>query len=156
MLEIDDIDLDEIATALADQSAYEHRWLISPETGQIVIWTADGGIDGETPVDLEELDLVPVEPLPSYVWYRDMVDFAELVSDERAARRLARALDGTGAFRRFRAELQEEYPHLLPTWHAFRDIRAVRRAVEWLFDNSLIDDDAANRFRADHPDPAVP
>ena len=40
-------------------------------------WTEDGGIDGRTPVDLEALDLIPIEPLPSWVWYRDMADFTE-------------------------------------------------------------------------------
>jgi Uncharacterised protein family (UPF0158) len=156
MLEVGKLDLDEIATALADQDAYERRWLIDAHTGEIVFWTTDGGIDGETPVDLDDLDLVAIDPLPSYVWYEDMADFTELVSDEQAARRLARAIRGTGAFRRFKDELHEEYPHLLPTWYAFRDARARRRAVEWLRDNSLIDDAAASRALADHPDPVVP
>ena len=44
---------------------------------------------------------------------------------------------GKGASRRFKAELAEEYAHLLPAWYAFRDARAHRRAVEWLADNSL-------------------
>jgi len=59
-------------------------------------------------------DLVAIHPLPSYVWYEDMADFTELVSDDHAARRLARAINGRGAFRRFKDELHEEYPHLLP------------------------------------------
>jgi hypothetical protein len=157
MLAIGNLDLDEIATALADQNPYdEHRYLINPATGEIVFWTREGGIDGETPVDLDDLDLVAIEPLPSYVWYQDMADFTELVSDEQAARRLARAIDGRGAFRRFKNELHEEYPHLLPAWYAFRDNRAACRAVEWLLDESLISHDAADRFRAEHPDPDVP
>jgi hypothetical protein len=94
-------------------------------------------------VDLDELDLVCIDPLPSYVWYQDMADFAEQISDERAGRRLARAIDGRGAFRRFKAELHDEYPHLLPVWYAFRDSRAKRRAVVWLAESSLIDDDSA-------------
>ncbi len=57
---------------------------------------------------------------------------------------------------RFKAELQEEYPHLLPAWYAFRDARAHHRAVEWLADNSLVDHDAVTRFLDDHPEPAVP
>jgi Uncharacterised protein family (UPF0158) len=130
--------------------------LLTPQPGAIVFWTTDGGIDGETPVDLDDLDLVPIDPLPSYVWYEDMADFAELVSDEQAGRRLARAIRGRGAFRRFKDELHEEYPHLLPTWYAFRDARAKRRAIEWLRDNLLIDNEAANAVLADHPDPAVP
>ena len=63
MLDLSRLDLEEIATALADQTDYEHRWLINPQTGEIVFWTADGGIDGQTPVDLDELDLAPVSPL---------------------------------------------------------------------------------------------
>jgi hypothetical protein len=85
-----------------------------------------------------------------------MADFAERISDERARRRLARAIDGRGAFRWFKAELHDEYPHLLPAWYAFRDSRAKRRAVEWLADNSLIDDDSAGSFLTDHPDPELP
>jgi hypothetical protein len=156
VLDLNSLDLDEIAEALADQTDYEHLWLIDPRTGDIAFWTSDTGIDGHTPVDLEDLDLLPIEPLPSYVWYRDMADFAEGISDERAGRRLARAVEGRGAFRRLKNELHEEHPRLLPAWHAFRDARAKRRAVEWLVDNSLIDNDSANHFLAEHPEPDLP
>jgi hypothetical protein len=156
MLDLSKLDLAEIATALADQTDYEHRWLINPRTGEIVFWTADGGIDGRTPVDLDDLDLIPIGPLPSYVWFQDMADFAERISDESAGRRLARAIQGKGAFRRFKNELHEDYPDLLPAWHAFRDVRAARRTVDWLVDNSLVDDDTGERFVIDHPDPELP
>jgi hypothetical protein len=85
-----------------------------------------------------------------------MADFTERISDERAGRRLARAIEGKGAFRRFKDELHQEYPHLLPVWYAFRDVRAKSRAVEWLADNSLIDDDHATHYLSDHPDPDLP
>lgn len=85
-----------------------------------------------------------------------MADFTELVSDERAGRRRARAIQGRGAFRRFKDELHEKFPDLVPPWYTFRDSRARRRAIEWLADNSLIDDDAAGRYLAEHPDPDVP
>jgi Uncharacterised protein family (UPF0158) len=85
-----------------------------------------------------------------------MAAFADQISDERAGRRLTRAIQGKGAFRRFKAELHEKYPHLLAAWYAFRDARANRRAVEWLADNSLVDDDAATRFLDEHPEPDVP
>jgi hypothetical protein len=157
MLEIEKFDLDEIASALSDQNMFdEHLLLVNPETGEMVLWTRDGGIDGTNPVDLDELDLIAINPLPSYVWYQDMADFVDLVSDDSAARRLARAINGRGAFRRFKDELHEEYPHLLPAWNAFRDTRAARRAVAWLHDESLISDAAADRFRTEHPDPDVP
>ena len=156
LVNLSGLNLEEIGSALADQTDYEHRWLISPQTGEIVFWTADTGIDGQTPVDLDELDLICIDPLPSWVWYQDMADFAEAITDERAGRRLARAIQGKGAFRRFRDELHDEYPDLLPVWYAFRGIRAERRAVQWLADNSLIDDDAASRFLSGHPDPDLP
>lgn len=156
MLDLSRLDLDEIAQALSDQNDYEHRWLINPDTGEVLLWTSDLGIDGKTPVDLDDLDEICIDALPSYVWYQDMADFAELVSDEHTQRRLMRAIDGRGAFRRFKLELHEEYPELLPVWYAFRDTRARHRAVQWLADNSLIDNDTATQYVAEHPAPDVP
>jgi hypothetical protein len=156
VLDLSSIDLEEIAGALADQTGYEHHWLINPGTGEIAFWTADTGIDGQTPADLDELDLVVIESLPSWVWYQGMADFAGGITDERAGRRLARAIAGKGVFRRFKDELHEEYPDLLPAGYAFRDTRASRRAVKWLADNSLIDDGSADTFLVRHPDPALP
>jgi hypothetical protein len=156
VLDLSSIDLEGIADALADQTDYEHHTLINPDTGEIAFWTSDTGIDGQTPVDLDELDLLVIDPLPSWVWYQDMADFAGGIADERARRRLARAIQGKGAFRRFKDELHEEYPDLLPAWYAFRDTRARRRAVQWLADNSLIDDGAADHFLSGHPDPVLP
>lgn len=156
MLELGTLDVEEIATALSDQTDYEHRWLIDPRTGQVAFWTSDTGLDGENPIELDELDLIPIDPLPSRVWHADMVDFADGVSDDRAGRRLGRAIRGRGAFRRFKDELYEEYPDLVPAWHAFRDARAKRRAVQWLLDQELVDADAAHQFLIAHPDPDLP
>jgi hypothetical protein len=64
MVDLSSLDLEEIAAALADQTDYEHRWLINPQTGQVVLWTSDTGIDGQTPVDLDDLDLIDIGPLP--------------------------------------------------------------------------------------------
>jgi hypothetical protein len=121
VLNLASLNLDEIASALADQTDYEHQWLIDPQTGELAFWTADTGIDGQTPNDLDELDLVCIHPLPSYIWYQDMADFAEALTDERAGRRLLRAIQGRGAFGRFKVELHVEYPDLLPAGYAFRD-----------------------------------
>jgi hypothetical protein len=62
VLDLSSVDLGEIATALADQTDYKHRWLINPQTGEIAFWTSDTGIDGQTPVDLDELDLICIDP----------------------------------------------------------------------------------------------
>jgi hypothetical protein len=75
-----------------------------------------------------------------------MTDFADGISDSAAARRLSRALQGKGAFRRFKNQLYEHHPELISAWHALRDVRAQRRAVEWLHDQELIDDVAVDKF----------
>jgi len=156
VLDLARIDVDEIATALADQTDYEHRWLIDPRTGEVVFWTSDTGIDGENPVDLDDLDLILIDPLPSYVWYQDMVDFAEGIGDRAAGGDLSRALDGKGAFRRFRNELYQHHPALISVWQSFRDARARARAVGWLVEQGLVEDGAARRFTNDRSGPAMP
>jgi hypothetical protein len=156
VLDLSNIDLEEIANALADQTDYEHHWLINPDTGEIAFWTAGTGIDGQTPVDPGALDLVVIGPLPSVGLVPGHGRLRRGITDARAGRRLARAIQGKGAFRRFKDELHQEYPGLLPAWDAFRDPRARRRAVQWLADNSLIDDGSADRFLSGHPDPALP
>lgn len=102
------------------------------------------------------LDLIAIDPLPSYVWFQDMADFADGISDGEAGRRLTRSLQGRGVFRRFKNEIYERHPSLISPWHAFRDARAQRRAVEWLLDQGLIHDSAAQQFASDHPDPSLP
>ena len=157
MLDLNAIDVEELATALADQTDYEHRCLIDPQSGELAFWTSDTGIDGQHAVDLEELDhLVLIDPLPSYVWYQDMVDFADGLSDRRTGERLSRTLQGKGAFRRFRNELHQRHPDLISVWRAFSDCRATTRAVCWLADEGLVDGDSALRFSRDNPDVALP
>ena len=156
MLDLDGIDVEEIATALADQTDYEHRWLIDPRNGQVAFWTSDTGIDGENPVEIDELDLILIDPLASYVWFQDMADFAAGISDTAASRHLMQSLQGRGAFRRFKNDLYQHHPELISAWHALRDVRAQRRAVDWLLDQGLIDNSAAQQFATDHPDPGLP
>lgn len=64
MFDLDRLDIDEIATVIADQNDYEHCWLIDPRTDQLAFWTTDTGIDGQNPTELDELDLTPHRPHP--------------------------------------------------------------------------------------------
>lgn len=153
MLDLDTIDVEAIATALADPIDYEHWWLIDPRTGEVVVWTSDTRLDGENRVDLDELDLIVIRPLPTWVWYQDMVDFAEGIPDRTVGRRLSMALQGRGAFRRFRNHVYDRHPELISAWHAMSGARARLRAVEWLLDEGLIEADAVQRFAAENPEP---
>ena len=156
VLELSGIDVEEITNALADQTDYDHRWLIDPRTGEVVFWTSDTGIDGQNQVDPDELDLVPIDPVPSYVWFQDMADFAGGISDSRASEDLARALRERKPFRRFRDRIYDRHPELISSWQGLREARGRRRAVEWLLDNNLIDERAAEAFMAENPDPDLP
>ncbi|WP_410648356.1 UPF0158 family protein [Amycolatopsis sp. cmx-4-54] len=156
MLDLEKFHIGDIAMALQDQTDYEYFHLVDPRTGEMGLWTQDGGIDGRNPIDLDDVDLVVIDPLPSGVWYEDMADFAAGISDERTGRRLANALRGKGAFRRFKNELHDGFPELVSVWTTFSDNRARRRAVDWLTDNGLVDEGTADRFAAEHPDPDLP
>ena len=123
MLDLNRLDLEEIATALADQTDYEHRWLINPRDRGSRVLDVRYGIDGQTPVTSTSWtglhrSAAVLHLVPGHGRLRR-------TGQRRAARRrLARAIQGKGAFRRFKDELHEEYPHLLPAWYAFRDSRA--------------------------------
>lgn len=121
-----------------------------------MFWTSDTGIDGENPAEIDELDLILIDPLPSYAWYQDMVDFAQGISDPTASRRLSASLQGKGAFRRFKNEVYGHHPELISVWQAMRDARARVRAVQWLVDEGLVEDEAAQRFMSDNPEPDLP
>ena len=63
--------------------------------------------------------------------YRDMVDFARTVDDPGRADRLEIALQGRGAFRRFK-DVLARWPGELERWFAFSEERKRGRARAWL------------------------
>lgn len=75
--------------------------------------------------------LIHVEPLGSRVEYGWMEEFAETVADARLRDRLEVALDGRGAFKRFKNVLLD-FPEERERWFAFRDERLHAAAREWL------------------------
>ncbi|UCE61483.1 MAG: hypothetical protein JSU63_06985 [Phycisphaerales bacterium] len=74
---------------------------------------------------------VPIPDVPSWDAYEDLVQFAETVTDPKLREFLAIALDGKGAFRRFRSVLDRN-ENELKRWYAFKDEAMVRRVREWL------------------------
>lgn len=150
------MDLEELAMALDDQSAMEFgsSWWIDPATGAILLDSDATGVD-EIEGDPEDSGLIPIDPQPSYVAYNIMSAFVERLPDGRARDRLSRAIEGRGAFRRFKNALHD-YEELVGEWHAFHDVRQRRRAIDWLADNDLISGSDAQRARERYPDPPAP
>src|SRR5438445_483417 len=99
MLELSAVDFDALGMALEDHSDFT-RWFIDPTTGEILPWSED--IDEASP---EETGARYIDPVPSYEAYGDMRDFAARVPERRAADLLSRAIEGRGAFRRFKDTL---------------------------------------------------
>src|SRR6476619_6258300 len=97
MLDIDDVDLADLALALEDHSD-EHLWWLD---------RADGAVHPHFGASVQEDGALPIEPLPVAVGYRDMEDFVAYVRDVHARDLLERAIVGRGAFRRFTDALAE-------------------------------------------------
>jgi Uncharacterised protein family (UPF0158) len=68
--------------------------------------------------------------------YQDMEAFIETVTDEHLQEKLAIAIEGKGAFRRFK-DVLERYPQERERWFIFRDQRQRQRIAEWLEDQGI-------------------
>lgn len=151
MLEPDQVDLTSLAEALEDHGGSTSWWL-DPTTGACDPWVADDDLDDGDPF---ERGWHRVWPIGSRESYLDMAEFAEAVSDPRMSRRLQRAIEGRGAFRRFKDELWDD-EQLRQAWFVFHDARMRRRAVRWLVDEGLVDEAAARHDESRHPLPVQP
>jgi len=153
MLDLAKLDLSELCMALEDNSP-EHSWWLHPETGEMDFWSDYTG-DELGSGHPDDRGFTYIEPIGSGEAYGDMEDFVERVRDPRARDLLARAIEGRGAFRRFKDTLLE-FPELRQAWFDFHDARMERRALEWLGDEGLIDREEAERAIAERPDPEHP
>ncbi|HZS86480.1 MAG TPA: UPF0158 family protein [Chloroflexota bacterium] len=68
--------------------------------------------------------------------YRDMEEFISSVADQRLQERLSDAIDGRGAFGRFKRVLSA-HDEERERWFAFKDARLRERIVAWLADEGI-------------------
>ncbi len=128
------IDLDELCSAMED-SSYEHEYYLDLKTGEI-LFISEYMDDDETEKlknQIEE-EFDRYERIPraeSHEGYEDMEDFIATVKDEHLAELLEVAINGRGAFRRFK-DVLIGYPEERERWFHFRDERMQERALEWL------------------------
>jgi hypothetical protein len=141
---LDSLDLAAIAEALDDHDDLTVWWL-DPATGE-TIPSIDESVSGIED-DLDTTDLVEIESRSSRAAYLDRADFAEAVADPSVRQRLERALEGRGAFRRFR-DAMAAFPDLESPWHEFERLRSDCRALDWLELNDLGDPDEIEALRA--------
>ncbi|GAA5160036.1 hypothetical protein GCM10023321_42020 [Pseudonocardia eucalypti] len=111
---------------------------IDLRTGEVwprsVIEYAEEGADDLDAPDFEDEERFRwVDGGGSRDGYRDMESFIDTIGDHDRADRLGIAIQGRGAFRRFR-DVLARWPDELDRWYAFRDERQRGRAREWLAD----------------------
>lgn len=131
------VDLGELAIHLEGPTEFDEGWVLEVVTGRF--WPRDpvgmAGVD--EPEDFDDPDrFAVVLGLGSRVGYGDMTDFIDRVTDERLADRLRVAVQGKGAFRRFKDTLFDDevwWSH----WSTFSTERQLARARWWLAEAGL-------------------
>src|SRR5207244_4558920 len=134
------IDLDMLETAMEDLDL-AHRYFLNLVTGEVVFFSDYLGLSDEDERLLEEIDgsndYIAIERIPSheaYQWMADFVDEMVAPADEHAAEKLSIALNGKGAFRRFKDTLHLIDDQWLQAWHQGRNKRLEAALAEWLKD----------------------
>jgi len=102
---------------------WEYEWW-GEEEGEVEPWP-------EPPPGATMDRYVQIPRIESYEAYNDMVEFAATVEDPHLRELLELALDGKGAFRRFKSVLAR-YPKERERWFEFSDRRLRARIDEWL------------------------
>ena len=128
------IDLEDLCLAM-ENSSYDLDYYLDLETGE-VIFISDYMDDANLEELKDRIDENPdrYEPIPkaeSYEDYDDMVDFISTVEDEHLVELLEIAIDGKGAFRRFK-DVLARYPEEKERWYRFKNERMKERAISWL------------------------
>lgn len=129
------VDLEELADVL-EGDPLNGGGRIDLHTGEVWPQAAieyAGEVGEEDPDDEDEKRWLHVFCEGSRAGYRDMEMFIDNLDEDRLADRLARAIRGRGAFRRFKGVLAES-PDLLDRWYGFSDERHRGRARAWLVD----------------------
>ena len=149
-------DLEMIANAMEDVARMDMDYYLDKETGEVIITSEetfgyaeeaeeDEDNIGEDLPDWQKEDIklaqdilfnnpdryICIPERPSYEGYNLMVEFAEKVEDELLREKLSIALDGKGAFRRFKNVIAD-YPDYREKWFKFRDERINKKVTEWL------------------------
>ncbi len=125
-----------------DSGGGEERQYLDTETGEI-IRIFDEALSGIDDTELEKkieagLDVryFAIPEQDSHEDYDDMVDFTGTIKDKNFQEKLEIALDGSGAFRRFKNVLSN-YPQEREHLFAFKNERIKERVLEWLHASDL-------------------
>lgn len=131
------VDLEQL-TDILEGDSMSTGGAVDLRTGEVwpqstIEYAREGGDDLETPDFDDSERCLWVYGGGSGDGYRDMVLFIETLEDAERADRLGIAIQGRGAFRRFK-DVLDRWPGELQRWHEFRGERERGRARAWLAD----------------------
>ena len=129
------VDLQELRFAMED-ATNEHQHFLDTETGEVILVLAMFD-DEEAQRQLAEIDAaepgryLQVPRADARAGYDDMQDFIDTISGEHLQELLTVAIQGRGAFRRFK-DVLAGHPGEEQQWFDFQVARLDARAREWL------------------------
>lgn len=116
---------------------YEMTAYLDTKTGEIILTEGDNfdqldeflaDEEGEDEDIYDRFRMIPKQD--SHEGYQDMQDYIWSVKDKHLREVLDVAIQGPGAFRRFKDVLYR-YPEAQKNWFSFRDERQQRRIEDW-------------------------
>ncbi len=102
----------------------------------LVEWDEDLAETAEQILSDEQNRFLPIPKRESREGYEIMVAFTESAKNKGLQEKLSIALDGKGAFQRFR-DVLNQHPDELERWYTFKDDWMREEAVRWLLENGI-------------------
>ena len=128
------IDLAELKFAFANAS-WEAEYYLDLETGEVILISSQITVGGEITKQMESLtDHARYRQVPQTSpreEFRDMERFIETVKSPTTRQLLKTAIDGKGAFKRFKNALLD-HPQERERWFRFKEDRLEERIENWL------------------------
>jgi hypothetical protein len=139
------VDLSELIDIMSSGGEFQSEGRLNLDTGEIAVSLVfadryddveeDEEDENEDAVDVQEwTNVAHIESGSRAGWY-DMADYAELQPDYNIADRLRRAIEGRGAFRRFREAVDQL--DLVDDWIEFSNDRELGRARQFLAEHGV-------------------
>lgn len=132
------IDMNMLEAAMEDSDLANHYFL-NLVTGEVVFFSDYLGLSDEDEQLMETIDgsddYIAIDRIPTHEAYQWMVDFLDEIvapADEDAAEKLSIALNGKGAFRRFKDTLHRIDEQWLQAWYQWKDQRLKAAVDEWI------------------------
>ncbi len=129
----DDIryEMDQVGDEFADSETGKVDWAnVLPQT-DLEDWLKEDVLKAAEAEDDDGARFIPIPAVSSHESYNDMVDFIASLPNLQLQDKLSIAINGKGAFRRFK-DVLKYYPKEEQQWYKFKDARERERMLDWL------------------------